>query len=132
MFPLTEGPYLDPMRFESGDRAPRIPWKKVAEIWKKAAPGTDEDKESAVAELSRIWKLRTGSSFIVRDDCVFFKFYFTISVYCECTLYTHSMYVCMYVINYANKTLRLCMCVCIYVCMYVRINVRMYVCMWRY
>jgi len=61
VFPLTEGPYLDPTRFDAGEeRAPRIAWKKVVQIWKKAVPGTDEDKAAAVAELARIWKNRTG------------------------------------------------------------------------
>jgi hypothetical protein len=37
----------------------------VVQQWKKAVPGTDEDKSAAVAELSRIWKSRTGCHVIV-------------------------------------------------------------------
>lgn len=51
---------MEPTRFEVGDISPRITWRKVVEIWKKAVPGTDDEKEAAVAELARVWKLRTG------------------------------------------------------------------------
>ena len=61
VFPLTEGPYLDPLKFENGEeKFARISWSQVVSIWKKAVPGTDEDKNDALQQLAKVWCKRTG------------------------------------------------------------------------
>ena len=62
MFPLTEGPYADPLgRDAKVDPKARINWTSIGQIWFQAVRGTEEDKKEALDELKKYWAKRTGS-----------------------------------------------------------------------
>ena len=63
VFPITEGEWRSP-KIEKEDRSSwgfdRVRWKDVEDAWKNGVPGTEEDKDEAVANLATFWKKRCG------------------------------------------------------------------------
>lgn len=72
LFPFTEGEYREP-RVESEreltaeeQQRGSITWRRVREIWRRIVPGSEAQKDVALARLSARWQKYTG--YTISDD----------------------------------------------------------------